>query len=78
MMQLFVRNMRIKILRILKHKLSSWMNKEKLRGSEFRQRSLAEEEFHFCELEQGSILDEDDKKIEIPIESIMGYVESSE
>jgi hypothetical protein len=62
----------------LKHRLSAWMKKEKLRGVEFRKRSLAEEGVHLCEPEQGLFLDEDDEKVERPIESLMGYVESSD
>jgi len=48
----------------LKHRLSDLVNKEKLRGAEFRQRSLEEERVHFCEPEQGLFLGEEDEYID--------------
>jgi dynactin complex subunit len=51
-MQLFARKLR-RSLRSLKHRLSALLKKEKLRGAEFRKRSLTEEGVHFCEPEQG-------------------------
>jgi hypothetical protein len=55
------------------------MKEEKLRAAEFRQRIMTEEEVHFCELEQGSFLGEDDDGDvdERPVESLMNCQESS-
>jgi hypothetical protein len=75
-MQLFARKLR-RSLRSLKHRLSALLKKEKLRGVEFRQRSLTEEEVHFCEPEQGGILGEDEEE-ERHVESLMNYLGSSD
>jgi hypothetical protein len=40
--------------------LSASLKEEKLRGSEFRQRTRTKEEVHFYEPEKGSFLGEDD------------------
>jgi hypothetical protein len=63
-------------LRRLKHRLSVFLKKEKLKGVEFGKRSLAEERFHFCEPEYGGILGEDEEE-ERPIGSLMNYLGSS-
>jgi hypothetical protein len=49
--------------------MNAWIQKEKLRGVEFKQSSLTEEEVHYCEPEQGDILGEDDVERR-PIESL--------
>jgi hypothetical protein len=48
--QLFEEKLR-ESLRNLKHRMNAWVEKEKLRGDEFRQRPLTEERVQFCELE---------------------------
>jgi len=58
-MQLYARKMR-KSLRILNHKLSSLLKKEKLIGVEFKKRTLTKEGVHLCEPEQGLFLGEDE------------------
>jgi hypothetical protein len=59
--------------------MSASLKKEKLRGTEFRQRAVVEEEVHYCEPEKGSFLGEDDDgDVEGRlVESLMDYVESS-
>ena len=52
--------------------------KEKLRGAEFRYKPLIiEERFHYCEIEQGDILGEDDVEKRF-IEDIISCSENEE
>jgi len=66
--KLFEENIR-ESLRNLNHRMNAWVEKEKLKGVEFKQRSLTEEEVHYCEPEQGDILGEDNVEMR-PIESL--------
>jgi hypothetical protein len=61
----------------LRHKLSSSLKEQKLKGVNFRQRSRTKGEVHFYELEKGLFLGEnDDGDDEVrPIESLMNYQE---
>jgi hypothetical protein len=58
--------------------LSAFLKKEKLRGADFRHRSLEEEGVHLCEPEQGYILGDDDMGDERLTTSLMDYVEISD
>ena len=43
-----------------KHKLSAWIEEEKLKAVEFKQRTMTKEEVHICEPKQGLFLGEED------------------
>jgi len=54
------------------------MRKKELRGVEFIQRSLTEEEVHLCEPKQGDIPGEMDEEYERLTASLMNYLKSSD
>jgi hypothetical protein len=62
----------------LRRRLKNWMRKKELRGVEFIQRSLTEEEVHLCEPEQGDIPGEKDEEYERLTASLMNYLKSSD
>jgi hypothetical protein len=74
--QLFEEKLR-EILRNLKHRMNAWVEKEKLRGVEFRLRPLTEGKVHYCEPEQGDILGEDDVERR-HVESLTDCLESED
>jgi ribosomal protein L29 len=61
----------------LKQRMNDWMQKEKLRGAEFKQRPLTEEEVHYCEPKQGDIHGEEDEEEERLTTILMNYLERS-